>query len=70
LAIGVLVTSSAPSAKMKAVHPDLQGMWDGGTMTPLQRLPEFANRPTFTPAEAAEFERTFFDRMRGRSPFQ
>src|SRR5262249_37174390 len=67
VAAGFLVSTSVIGAQKTASHPDLQGIWDGGTMTPLQRLPEFANRPAFTPAEAAEFERTFFDRMRARS---
>jgi hypothetical protein len=35
-------------------------------MTPLQRPVEFKDKPTFAVAEAAEFERTFFERMRQR----
>ena len=39
-------------------HPDLQGTWNGGTMTPLERPPEFKNKTLFTAEEAAEYVRT------------
>jgi hypothetical protein len=32
--------------------PDLQGNWDGGTLTPMQRPARFANKPVLTPEEA------------------
>jgi len=35
-------------------HPDLQGVWTNATLTPLQRLPQFANKATLTEAEAKE----------------
>ena len=34
--------------------PDLQGVWDYWTFTPLERPKEYANRPTLTDAEHAE----------------
>lgn len=37
--------------------PDLQGMWTNVTITPLQRAPNFANKPFFTEAEAEAFEK-------------
>ena len=43
--------------------PDLQGIWTNGTVTPLERPPDFADKTHFTPEEAAEFERTFIDRV-------
>jgi hypothetical protein len=49
-------------------RPDLQGTWNGGTMTPLQRPPEFKDKAVFTPEEAAEYERTAPDRARNRLP--
>jgi hypothetical protein len=49
-------------------HFDLQGTWNGGTMTPLQRPPEFLDRAAFTPAEAAEYERSSPERIRNRLP--
>ena len=36
--------------------PDLGGVWDYRTMTPLQRPREFAEQATFSPEEAAAFE--------------
>ena len=36
--------------------PDLEGVWDYRTMTPLQRPQELAGRETLTPEEAAEYE--------------
>jgi hypothetical protein len=44
-------------------HPDLQGFWTNGTATPFQRPADFANKPFFTPAEAAEYERTALERL-------
>ncbi len=32
--------------------PDLQGNWDGGTLTPVQRPARFADKPVLTPEEA------------------
>jgi hypothetical protein len=37
-------------------HPDLQGVWTNATLTPLQRLPQFASKATLTEAEAKAFE--------------
>ena len=37
--------------------PDLQGVWDTGTATPLTRPAPFATKSHFTPEEAAAFER-------------
>ena len=38
-------------------HPDLQGMWNNNTLTPLQRPAELAGKPYFTEQEAAEYEK-------------
>ena len=40
-----------------AGHPDLQGVWDFRTLTPLQRPRELAGRDVLTDAEAAAYER-------------
>lgn len=37
-------------------HPDLQGVWNSGTLTPLERREEFAGREFFTDQEAAAIE--------------
>jgi hypothetical protein len=39
-------------------HPDLQGIWTNATITPLERPPQFAGKPTLTDAEAAVFEKS------------
>jgi FtsX-like permease family protein/MacB-like protein len=44
-------------------HPDLQGFWTNGTITPLLRPAEFENKEFLTPQEAAEFERTALPRL-------
>jgi hypothetical protein len=36
--------------------PDLQGLWDYRTMTPLQRPRDLADKDVFTPEEAAAYE--------------
>lgn len=37
--------------------PDLQGIWNNSTLTPLERPKEFAGKPFFSPEEAAVFEK-------------
>lgn len=58
-------TSSAGSGSWQAPrtawgHPDIQGVWDPTTGTPLERPAEFAGKETLTEAEAAEIERKRF----------
>ena len=43
--------------------PDLQGVWDYRTATPLERPRQFAGRETMTAAEAAEYERRHSERL-------
>jgi hypothetical protein len=38
-------------------HPDLQGVWDFATATPLERPAELAGKEFFTPEEAAAYEK-------------
>ena len=35
--------------------PDIQGIWDFRTLTPLERPPELARKSVLTPEEAREF---------------
>jgi len=46
-------------------RPDLQGVWDLRTATPLERRKEFAGKAFFTAEEAAEFERREAQRIAG-----
>jgi hypothetical protein len=55
-------------AQGPAPVPDLQGNWNGSTLTPLQRPQQFKDRSVFTPQEAAEWVRTSSDRIRSRLP--
>ena len=43
-------------------EPDLQGIWDFATITPLERPSELAGKEVFTEEEAAEFERQTLER--------
>jgi hypothetical protein len=38
-------------------QPDLQGIWNFSTLTPLERPAELADKEFFTPAEAVEYEK-------------
>ena len=40
-------------------RPNLEGMWNSATATPLERPPELKDKPFFTPDEAAQWERQF-----------
>jgi hypothetical protein len=42
--------------RMADGHPDLQGIWNNSTRTPLERPAEFAGKPTLTDAEAKVWE--------------
>jgi hypothetical protein len=56
-----MVLGSSASGQ-RASGADIEGVWNFNTMTPLERPDGMIERATFTPAEAAEFERTFFER--------
>src|SRR3954469_14514302 len=49
-------------------HPDLQGVWDYRTATPLERPAEFAGKEFLTDAEIADYERRAAARPDGRPP--
>src|ERR1043165_1961270 len=56
--------AQAPSKPAKSIvprtpdgHPDLQGTWNSGTLTPLERPDELANKPTVSDQEALGFEK-------------
>ena len=53
---------AAPAADWTAPRtawgaPDLQGVWDYRSATPLERPAQFAGKATLTPEEAAAYER-------------
>jgi hypothetical protein len=43
-------------------HPDLQGIWNFSTITPLERPAEFAEKPFLTDAETKEYEQRMLQR--------
>ena len=64
----LLAGARAVLAQRPASLPDLQGTWNGSTLTPLQRPQPFRERSAFTPEEAAEYVRAAPDRVRSRLP--
>src|SRR4051794_28476264 len=64
----VLSFAALHAQRTSPPHPDLQGTWNGGTMTPLERPPEFKNKAVFTAEEAAEYVRTAPERLKSRLP--
>ena len=49
-------TVASPVAHTPWGDPDLQGIWDFRTITPLQRPDDLVDKTVFTPEEAAEYE--------------
>jgi hypothetical protein len=50
------------------LHPNLEGIWNSATATPLERPRELKDKPFFTPAEAARWEREFAEQNAEPSP--
>ena len=48
---------STPVPRTPDGKPDLQGIWDFRTVTPMERPAEFANKPFLTEKEAADYEK-------------
>jgi hypothetical protein len=67
VAVAAVLAGSPLLAQHKApARPNLEGTWNGSTLTPLQRPADFRDKATFTPEEAAEYVRTAPDRVRSR----
>ena len=49
-------------------RPNLEGIWNSATATPLERPSELKDKPFFTPAEAAAWERQVAERNAEPSP--
>ncbi len=52
----VLAQGTPPVSRAAGGHPDLQGVWNFSTITPLERPAEFAGKEYLTDAEAAQYE--------------
>jgi len=68
LALALLIPTPVHAQRNRAAHPDLQGTWSGGTMTPLQRPDAFKDKSAFTPEEAADWVKHASDRLASRLP--
>src|SRR5258708_17569622 len=74
LAIALVPQTTSAQRKTKALpraadgHPDLQGIWDFRSATPLERPARFAGREFMTAEEVAEYEQLALAREDGRPP--
>src|SRR6058998_339824 len=59
---------SHPLRRAADGHPDLQGIWDFRSATPLERPARFAGREFMTADEVVEYERLALAREDGRPP--
>src|SRR5881628_916186 len=65
VAAALTLATLALSAQRRTLdHPDLQGFWTSGTITPLQRPTDLAGKEVFSEQEASEYERTWLERFR------
>jgi hypothetical protein len=64
---GAAVTT-AKVPRLADGRPDLQGVWDYRTLTPLERPPQFANKEFLTDQEIASLEQEASAREDGRPP--
>jgi hypothetical protein len=57
-------SAAAQTAMLRTAwgHPDLQGIWDFSTITPLERLEELADKEFWTTEEAANLEQEVVER--------
>ena len=74
----VLVAGQAPKTAVKTFtppktpwgHPDLQGIWDNHSITPLERPARFAGREFLTPEEAADLEKKAIEENSDEARFE
>jgi hypothetical protein len=62
VAVAVIVVPAVLFAQRTAQQPNLEGIWNSATATPLERPAQLKDTPFFTPAEAAEWERQYAER--------
>ena len=66
LAGAALASAAAAQSELRTPdgYPDLQGLWNFSTATPMQRPDDLAGRDTLTAEEAAEWEQALAERRR------
>jgi hypothetical protein len=57
-----IVAQQGPAFRTPWGEPDLQGIWSGETLTPVERPARFATRPVLTPQEAGAVEEEIHSR--------
>ena len=65
MVIGVVALAAAPllgQTRAADGHPDLQGVWNFATLTPLERPGQFAGKAVLTDEEAATYEKEALER--------
>jgi hypothetical protein len=66
--VAVLASAHVSAQQKRGERPDFQGLWTNSTATPLQRPQTFADKPHFTPEEAAEWARGGIERLTSTMP--
>ncbi len=66
-ATSMMVQAQAPAQRQAPARrePDLQGVWNYGTMTPLERPAQWAGKDVLTQAEAEAYEKQTIERREG-----
>ena len=64
----MLPTLISGQRSSSAGRPNFEGIWNSATTTPLERPAQFKDKPFFTAAEAAEWDRQFVQRNEEPSP--
>jgi predicted SpoU family rRNA methylase len=59
--VGAAVPSAQSARKAEGVRPDLNGVWDFSSLTPLQRQPQYEGKPYLIKEEAENLERQLRD---------
>ena len=58
-AVLIVVPAFVSGQAGRAQRPNFEGIWNSATATPLERPRELKDKPFFTPAEAAQWERAY-----------
>src|SRR5688572_13141599 len=71
LAAVLLIAPMLLSSQARSTgRPNLEGTWNSATTTPIERPPQLKDKPFFTPAEAAQWEREYAKRNEEPTPEQ
>ena len=62
LVCAAVALRAATDREQGSSRPNLEGTWNSATATPLERPAQLKDKPFFTPAEAAEWERQYAER--------